>query len=345
MDSFDNVFNATNNGLQLSTVAIEVGYGDTKSAYRNATGKVVKFVFPSLTPTYTSKTISSTLGKQSATETYPIDVNGVRYEVGPDVMMALGGTINIGRNVGDLFPETPEYEALVLGAIAQIGAVYIGNLVLGLPVHNMNHYSQYLKDKFSNASFTVCGRKVKIQRVSVYPQPIGTLVYVASIKNRPLEPGEKRLIIDPGYYSTDWIVADGFKISDKRSSGTVCGVSHLLTEAAKHISNEVGLEFKSIERLGAALRDNTSLNVAKHKISNEALWSYIGQSSHVIHECLRELESSVGSMIDIPEIHITGGGGIFYSEICKKRYKDHSVELLEDSRFVNVKGFLLQGEN
>lgn len=345
MDRFDNIASTTTTGLKLTTAAIEVGYGDTKSAYRNAMDKVVKNVFPSLTPTFSSKTISDSLGNKSSTKTYQIDVRGTHYEVGPDVMMALGGTINIGRNVGERFPETPEYEALVLGAIAQMDAVHIGHLVLGLPVHNMKNYAEFLKAKFSHSQFIVCGRKVTINRVSVYPQPIGTLVYIASKKGRPLEHGEKRLIIDPGYYSTDWIVADGFKIHEKRSSGTVCGVSHLLTEACKHISKHVGLEFKSIERLGTALRENTNLHIAKHQLSNAELWGYVDQSSNVIHECLREIESSVGSMMDIPEIHVTGGGGVFFSEICKNRYKNHSIELLDDSRFVNVKGFLLQGEN
>lgn len=345
MDSFDSHLPATTSGLKLPVAAIEVGYGDTKSAYRNAMRKVVLNAYPSLTPTYSKKTISNSLGKASSTITYQIDVGDVQYEVGPDVMTALGGTINIGRNVGERFPETPEYEALVLGAIAQMGATHIGHLVLGLPVHNMQKYAQFLMLKFSNSTFMVCGRKVTINRVTVLPQPIGTLIYISAKKNRALVPGEIRLIIDPGYYSTDWIVADGFKIHEKRSSGTVCGVSHLLTEACKHISAKLGLEFSGIERLGVALRDNTNLRVAKNELSNAELWSFINQSSNVINECLRVIESSVGSMMDISEVHITGGGGIFFSEICKNRYKDQSVELLDDSRFVNAMGFLFQGEN
>ena len=99
MDRFDNIASTTTTGLKLTTAAIEVGYGDTKSAYRNAMDKVVKNVFQSLTPTFSSKTISDSLGNKSSTKTYQIDVRGTHYEVGPDVMMALGGTINIGRNV------------------------------------------------------------------------------------------------------------------------------------------------------------------------------------------------------------------------------------------------------
>lgn len=345
MNSLNYFPEAMSEGLKFPTAAIEVGYGDTKFAYRNAIGKIVSSAFPSLTPTYANKTISSSLGKDSIAKTYLIEVGGVKYEVGPDVMTALGGTINTGRNVGDRFPETPEYEALVLGAIAQMGAVHIGHLVLGLPVHNMTKYSQLLTQKFSQKTFMVCGRKVSINRVTVLPQPIGTLIYIAMKQKRALTPGETRLIIDPGFYSTDWIVADGFKIHEKRSSGTVCGVSHILDEACKHISAKLNLEFNSIERLGIALRENTTLKITKHELTTNELWSFIDQSSNVINDCLSVIEASVGSMMDINEIHITGGGGRFFSEICKQRYNGHPVELLEDSHFVNAVGFLIKGEN
>jgi len=41
-----------NRGIHLSTAAVEVGFGDTKWAYRDATGTLVRKSFPSLAPKF-----------------------------------------------------------------------------------------------------------------------------------------------------------------------------------------------------------------------------------------------------------------------------------------------------
>lgn len=337
-------FSKNSIGESISTAAIEVGYGDTKSAYRNALGRVIMNSIPSITPPYSSKVLSGSLGKRSTLNTFEIKVGHQSFEIGPDVMASVGGTINTGRNVGEQFPETPEYEALVLGAIALMNASNIGHLILGLPVHNMLKYADYLKNKFAS-TFLINNRMVTIERVTVLPQPIGTLVRLAALQQAPLTKGVNRLIIDPGYYSTDWIVANGFQISEKRSSGTVCGISHILTEASKYISADYGLKFERIERLGAALREKTSLSLHSVVIDNPTLWKYIERCDHIIIECLKVIEQSVGEMDDIAEVTLTGGGGVFFTRLCEARYKNQKVDLIGDARYANVIGFLLQGEN
>lgn len=332
-------------GLSLPALAIDVGYGETKFTYRVGKNKVARMTFPSLTPICTSRNFPSSLGEKWSPQTYSIKVGDVKYEVGPGVMSALGGTVNRGANLSERFPETPEYEALVVGSIAQIDATHIEHLVLGLPIMSMGRYSRLLENKFARSTFTVSGRRVFIKKVSVFPQIIGTLVFIASKQNRFLPPGEIRLIIDVGYYTTNWIVADGFQLNKVRSSGTFFGVFHLLRDACKSISVELGIEFADVVRLSKALRENSSLQVAKYTLTNPQLREHVSRHAAVLVHCLNEMQFAVGTMRDISEIYLTGGGSPLLLNICKNRYPDHTIYSFEKPEFANVFGLFLQAEN
>ena len=132
-----------NGGIHLSNAAIEVGFGDTKWAYRDAAGVIVRKSFPSLAPIFLDDALSNSPGT-SRRDTYVINVDGKRHEVGPDVGIVVSQT-NSGRHLNDDFPSSTNYAALALGAISQMTASNIDHLVLGLPVHTLERFTNYLK--------------------------------------------------------------------------------------------------------------------------------------------------------------------------------------------------------
>lgn len=330
----------TKTGLVLDAAAIEVGFGVVKWAYRNSTKEIIQNCFPSLCVNYTKNGAfdGEHLTKR---DTYIIPIRDQFFEVGPDVMLAQNN-INPGRTLNDDFPTSDQYLALLMGAVTQMRAVEIRHLVLGLPVHTMKSFSQELKKKFTGT--ITCGDKsILIHRVSVMPQPVGTLVY-ASRLGMGIENGVNNLIIDPGYYSTDWVVANGFRLIEQRSGGKIAGVSPILKQAATLIANEKNVKFERFERLGEALKNGSPLMLYGQPIANAECWEYVRRSSDIVKSCLNEIETCVGDLDDIDSIILTGGGAAFYREACEEKFS-MQVRVIEDSSFANCLGFLLAGEN
>ncbi len=219
----------------------------------------------------------------------------------------------------------------------------IEHLVLGLPIHTMDIYADFLKEKFVG-TFSLPDRNVRIGKVSVLPQPTGTLVRCA-VEGIKIRDGINHLIIDPGYLSTDWVVANGYRIIDSRSGGKVSGVSHILRDAARLIASQYDIKFDRFERLGDALKNGTSLTVFHHEITNEDCWNFVRACQPIIDETLNEISNRVGDMDDISSIILTSGGSFFYEGACQVRFPSTPTIALPDPTYANVEGFLIAGEN
>jgi plasmid segregation protein ParM len=170
----------------LSVLAVDVGYGNVKFVKRLADGKIERRMFPALAPAHLAGTVS-THEFSTKRDTVVVRVDGNNYEVGFDVRDAITPT-NSGGDLSDEYTKTPNYTALLYGAIAYSGADTIDCLSLGLPVHIYNQkvpqlgtssvttVAQVLKNKYlGKQSFGA--RAIEIKDVVVIPQPIGTLFW------------------------------------------------------------------------------------------------------------------------------------------------------------------------
>ena len=73
--------------VHAPVLAVDVGYGNTKIAFRNGSD-VSTFMFPSLTPPYKAHTIAKeSAGLITTPKTVAVDVEGKRYQVGPGVLV------------------------------------------------------------------------------------------------------------------------------------------------------------------------------------------------------------------------------------------------------------------
>ncbi|MFP3594732.1 hypothetical protein, partial [Chryseobacterium sp. SIMBA_038] len=111
-------------------------------------GTVVAHAFPSLSPLAPPRKISRwDAGAFTARKTAEITVNGIDYEVGPDISItaAHGWT---GSALADDYALTGNYAALLFGALYFSGVTQVDHLVLGLPVHLMGEFSGALKKQF-----------------------------------------------------------------------------------------------------------------------------------------------------------------------------------------------------
>lgn len=118
-----------------STVrAIDVGFGNTKfvSAVNNtAAGTEIRCgSFPSLA--YPSPDGHRSWPGTERRKTLFIPIGKLHYEVGPDVVLAADSFQ--ARQLHDEHSDSPEYLALVRGALAMMKLNHIDLLVVGLPV-------------------------------------------------------------------------------------------------------------------------------------------------------------------------------------------------------------------
>ena len=220
--------------MKVSVFAVDVGYGNTKSAFRMGSD-IATQMFPSLAPLAVSDAVSGYgQGVFASRKVAPIEVDGTTYEIGPGVELS-SAYGNAGRTLSEDFCLTPNYAALLGGSLHFAGVTEVERMVLGLPVHNITKYSAHLRDAFTGMLNFGHG-PVKVNSVKVVPQPLGSLVSFSEYGGARFDRENAHLVIDVGYFTTDWVVAHGFTMNDRRSGGAPGGASQIYKRIASLIS-------------------------------------------------------------------------------------------------------------
>lgn len=323
--------------VKAATLAVDVGYGNTKTAF--AVGSEVKTtMFPSLAPQAAMTSLTPDAGTPfQARKVVNVLVDGARYEVGPGV--SLTGAYNTGRALAEDYVTTPNYAALLAGALFYSGASEIDRLVLGLPVHNTQKYAGYLRDRFVGQHDFGWGA-IEVKSVLPLPQPLGTLLTYMQQTGKQCDPDNSYLVIDVGYFTTDWIVARGYTMDDTRSGGVPGGTARVYQQIANKISAEQGQPFDAIERVDHALRTTGSLLFYQQDLD---LNSYLPEAMAVTHQSIKELQSRVGRTDDIRAIILTGGGAALYAPTIRAAFPLNAIHMMDSPCFANVRGFYTIG--
>ena len=129
----------------IPVFAVDVGYGNVKSVYRVPSNQLVTNIFPALAPSHVKSTISNHAGG-GARNAVIVKVDGVQYEVGPDVRQVVT-SMNTGFDLSDDYAKSANHAALLFGAIALSGADDTECLSFGLPVDIINRTVQGRTDK------------------------------------------------------------------------------------------------------------------------------------------------------------------------------------------------------
>lgn len=329
--------------MHFSAAGVDVGFGQTKWAVR-LEGQVINGSFPSLAPTSTDSNLLNADSQFTTPNTVKVTIDGINYEVGPGSDLAMSAS-NSGRSLSDEFPLTNNYKALLMGAMYYAGITRVDYLTLGLPVHTMSKYAEDLK-KIRFEDFEVNGQKISVGKIIVIPQPVGSLAMFAATNNTIINNGETRLILDPGYVTTDWVVAQGYKMVNSRSGGRMGGVSNVYKNIASLIAKQFGQEqFGKIERIDQAFVTGKDFRYYGKVVDQTMLQKYLTQSSTVIEEIVSDIKARVGDTEDIDAILIAGGGAHFFAPVVKKLFPYNPIQLLDDPSFTNVTGFMLVAEN
>ncbi|MFC4524713.1 PRTRC system protein D [Cupriavidus pinatubonensis] len=324
--------------MKISTVAIDVGYGNTKSAFPLGSDLATN-MFPSLAPIAATSSLTAHAGGFFRTRNVVnVEIEGARYEVGPDVSLSAGPVHN-GRALSEDYVTTPNYAALLAGSLHYANAKEVDRLVLGLPVHNTQKYATYLKDRFTGTHDFGAG-DVQIHSVLPLPQPLGTLITYIQQSGKKYDPDNAYLVIDVGYFTTDWVVARGYTMDDTRSGGTPGGAAHIYQQVASLITANREQPTDSIERIDKAIRDAKPMVFYGHDLD---VSPYLAEAMALTHQPVKEIQSRVGRTEDIRAIILTGGGAQLYAATIRAAFPLNVIHIMDAPCFANVRGFYTIG--
>ena len=327
--------------------ALDVGYGNTKYVAFHTHGEEIQCaLFPSVAP-QASAGPDLSAGVFQRRNTVVVDVSGVKYEVGKDAKLAQG--TNFGRVLTADYSLTDTYLALARGALFFMGVPEIDFLVVGLPVNAVEQYGaqvtsrmigQHILPKVGSDTETTI---VVVKDVRVVPQPIGAF-FDHSVRNNMYSRMKTQinLLIDPGYYTLDWVVAHGIKPVTSRSGSHAGGMSAVLAAMGEAISKDLGVQLADLSGIDEAIR----LGVNPRFFGKEYdISEYLKVGQAAAQQGINMLANKVGaSGVDIDNIILAGGGAEFFKPLIQEKFPRHEVSIAKDPVFANVRGFQLAGQ-
>ena len=326
--------------MKTPVFAVDVGYGNTKYAYRAANGEIATGMFPSLAPLAPTCTLWGDGESVLATrKVATIIIGRIEYQVGPDVPITAANG-RTGRVLADDYVLTENYAALLFGAIHFSGVTRIERLVLGVSVRNLEKDSAALKKRFVGEHDFGHGRVV-IEKVVVIPQPLGSLVFAASTRGDNFRRDDAHLVIDVGYFKADWVYANGFTMDHDRSGGMHGGTSHIARRIAQLISRDENEEIYEIELIDKALREKTPFFFYGKNID---LAPYIELSEPIIANFAVDIHNRIAPLPEVRSIILSGGGAAPYAMAIRRMFPGVVIEMIDSPCLANAQGFLIIGE-
>lgn len=339
-----------------TVLAIDLGCGNTKAVWsRQSTASQPDSWSEICFPSICAQVFSAGSGENSARRVL-VNVGGDRFLVGPKPSLE-GGV----RALHPDFINTPEYEALLMGAwhymFRAMGRVIpeVDLLVLGLPVSGFWANKEKLTEIGLRPSrvpvpmhlqsiYGATEVQVKAKQVLVLPQPMGGL-RLATDGNSARElfdHGAVGMVIDAGYSTFNWFVVSGMVPKFELSGSFQGGVSQLLKPVSRQVAFDHGIDFESFERIEKALADG-ELNLHYKKIDMLPYRTVASKAaSAVVAEFLQHFDPSTSG---VPCLFLGGGGARFYVDALRARLPNLRIEMMPEAAMSNCRGYWLTGQD
>lgn len=285
------------------------------------------------------------MGKNNDEDSLYVYINGEKWVVGVEPNRLQGWE----RELHADYSSTDSYKALFYASLLLCGKQEIDLLVTGLPV------SQSLDPKKKDAlAKTLIGThnitpkvSVNVKNVLVIPQPIGGFLNTVDMfkdDNQFLDVilNGKTVIIDPGFFSVDWVVVESGEVRYKASGTNLKAMSVLIEVVNDLIKNDYGASSGKAKIEEAIRTGNNSLYIQGNKID---ISHYIETASEKVPDdalvamktSIRDLENNVDTVI------ITGGGAEVYKKAVEKLFPC-SVIISNPPVIANALGFYFFGK-
>jgi plasmid segregation protein ParM len=242
------------------------------------------------------------------------------------------------------YTSSPSYKALFHAGLLLSEFDHIDTLVTGLPVNQFMDESRKKKltEQMLGTHQVTKKRSITVNNVKVIPQPVGGLLdHIAAVGAEEIEDA-RILVVDPGFFSVDWVVIANHDLNRKSSGTSHHASSIVLEEAAKLLAKDYGANI-SIEVLENAVRNKKdNVMVLGQRIEYmpyiDAAMKTVGS---VVVETIQKSLRTDNSGVDM--IVLVGGGSIFFKDALSSVFNKTQIITPSESVFANARGFWYMG--
>ena len=320
----------------LAIAAMDLGYGGTKIAFPDPNGNLQLGNTPSFA-LLTNDTDFKNDGPEKL-NLHQVDVDGAKYMVGSDISQLQN--YHTTRIANFNFINTGEYMALFKSALINIGADRIKLLVVGLPVNMVKKFAKTLQKKLQGTHRLPENKSVAIDQVQVMAQPIGGMIdYAFSVDSPEDLKDQTTLVIDPGFYTLDWVVAKGLKFFPNLSGNCPGGMHAILQALSTSMIND--LDVTQIDRHSL----DQGLRKGKFKLYGKPvdMLPHWEAAKSIINDSLTSVVNTIGDASDVDQIVIVGGPATYLCPAIKEIFPKHNVTISDKPVYANVRGFYKAG--
>ncbi|GJA77854.1 ParM/StbA family protein [Aeromonas caviae] len=246
------------------------------------------------------------------------------------------------------YPATKPYKALFYAALLLSEQKEIDVLVTGLPVNQFmdSELREALKKRLEGEHQITPKRAVTVKSVVVVPQPAGAYMEIVN----STEDGDlldvlhegKTIVIDPGFFSVDWVALEGGEVRYHSSGTSLKAMSVLLKTISLLIQEDHGSS-PGIDKIEKAIRSGKDeILLFGVKVG---LKEYLDKASFgVAQNALTPMRTSMREDgMDADVVLLAGGGAAAYKAAAKELFPKSRIVMAGDPLVANAKGFWFCG--
>lgn len=333
----------------MEILAIDTGFGFTKATNGNKS-----IIFKSILGESTDIQFKGgILAEGAADENIHIEVDGQSYFIG-EMAERQSNVRSFTLDQAQFF--TSHLKPLALAAAARLSGSFMPTgLVTGLPIGYFREYREAISAALLGDHKIVLtalngkreDKTIKINEVKVIPQPFGSLFNL--MMNDLGELGEKRYvhekigIIDIGFKTSDFTVADRMRYSERGSRTTDTGIAKAFGMIAGKLRDKSGVNIELYRLYDAVDKGSIKIKgkVYDLKAPTEMVFSQLAAS------IASDVDRLWSDDWDIDTIVLTGGGGAALAKYLQPLINGQviAVDPTKDPRLCNVQGYWKYGKH
>lgn len=344
--------------MKKNVIAIDVGYGNTKVVWSHFQDKMGKErwgekSFLSVAPRVVADEHKT--GLKANPDKVLIELKGNRYYAGPAASKGIESRMMEANYIESDLHEIMLRTSIHL-AMREIGEIFteIDVLVLGLPVSGFINRLDNLRDIGmkpreipvpENLRTPGGPEKVTVvaKNVMITAQPYGGLRYAA--QNLPetdplFNEGGLSMVIDPGYRTFDWFIANGFKPEMKLSGSFDGGSINILRQVSQQIGYDTGVGSLEFDLVEEGLQSG-EINLCYKKIDMKPYHKTVLETAR--NEVMTFLARNDVNKWRLNRVFLSGGAASYYEGALNQLMPSYQISRLDNSLMANARGYWLLG--
>lgn len=323
----------------MFVLGLDIGYSNLKITHGNAGTEPKTVVLPA--GAGPKDRMPERIGENNDESCLYVSVDDEQWAA----CVPAGRLQNWERELHPEYTTTKTYKALFHAALLLSETDNIDLVVTGLPVSQYHEEQRKaeLVDRLKGIHQVTPKRAITVHDVKVLPQPAGAYMdLVQSGNNLELIESGRVVVIDPGFFSVDWVALEAGEIRYSSSGTSLQAMSVLLETIDKFISEDHGAKV-GMDRLEKAMRIgdlNVLLFGEKVDITpylNKALTKVAPIALTAMRQSMRD------ESINADLVLIAGGGALSYKDAAKDVFSRSKILVPEQAVLANARGFWFYG--